>query len=252
MRSWVRPLGMVVMGAFGAGKRRLCLQALYPDAKAPMIQLLFVLLFTSLTAFSAFVAIKLPFLAWGMPKLLPGAESLYQWNGLVFGSHLVSAQILMVWFTGALLGPRRGGLAMALYLGIGLGGLPIFTNGGGFGYLSQPTFGYLATFLPAVIVVGLFARDQRFGRTWLGFFWGFALIYGFGLVYELIVRQQFFSISGWLHLGWVQVLQFLPGYLALLTLVAFVVASVRKLDAAYLGWKQRRLGDDQEPILPSA
>lgn len=217
-----------------------------------MIRLLFVLLFTSLTAFSAFVAIKLPFLAWGMPKLLPGAEALYQWRGLVFGSHMVSSQILMVWFTGALLGPRRGGLAMALYLALGLGGLPIFTNGGGFDYLGQPTFGYLAAFLPAVVVVGSLAKDQRFGRTWLGFFWGFAMIYGFGLVYELVVRGQIFSLGAWAHLAWVQVLQFLPGYVALLTLVAFVVASIRKLDAAYLGWKQNRLGEAQEPILPGA
>lgn len=215
-----------------------------------MSRLLFVLLFTSLTAFSAFVAIKVPFLSVGMPKTLPGAEALYQWKGLVFGSHVISAQLLMVWMTGALLGPRRGGLAMALYLAVGLGGLPIFTNGGGVGYLSQPTFGYLLTFVPAVIVVGLYAKDHRFGRTWTGMFIGLATIQLFGLLFELSVRGRFFSPAGWADLGWTQVLQFLPGQLALLTAAAFLVAGCRKLDAAYLAWSQEQRLKDEEPLLP--
>jgi biotin transport system substrate-specific component len=217
-----------------------------------MSRILFVLLFTSLTAFSAFVAIKVPFLAIGVPRTLPGAEALYQVKGLVFGSHVISAQLLMVWMTGALLGPRRGGLAMALYLAVGLGGLPIFTNGGGFGYFFQPTFGYLASFVPAVIVVGLYARDHRFGRTWMGMFIGLATIQLFGLFYELVVRGRFFSGSAWVDLGWVQVLQFLPGQLALLTAAAALVAGCRKLDAAYLAWTDEQKGKDQEPVLPTA
>lgn len=216
-----------------------------------MTRLLFVLLFTSLTAFSAFVAVKVPFMSFGMPKTLPGAESLYQWKGLVFGSHLVSGQMAMVWMTGALLGARRGGLAMALYLALGLGGLPIFTNGGGFGYLSQPTFGYLLAFFPAVVVVGLLARDEHFGKTWKGMFLGLVLIQGIGLFYELALRGMLLSPAAWWRVGWNQVLQLAPGYLALMTAVAFVVATARKLDAAYLAWKAERAAEKQEPVLPT-
>lgn len=217
-----------------------------------MTKLLFVLLFTSLTAFSAFVAIKVPFIAWGMPKNLPGAESLYQIKGLLFGSHVISAQLLMVWLSGALLGPRRGGFAMALYLALGLGGLPIFTNGGGFDYISQSTFGYLAAFLPAVVVTGLFACDNRFGHTWLGMFYGLMMVQGCGLLYELSVRGLFFQPISWWELGWGQVLQFLPGQLALMTVVAAVIAAARKLDAAYLAWRGHRREEEMEPLLPAA
>lgn len=217
-----------------------------------MTRLLFVLLFTSLTAFSAFVAIKVPFLAWGMPKSLPGAESLYAWKGLIFGSHVISAQLLLVWLSGALLGPRRGGLAMALYLALGLGGLPIFTNGGGFGYVTQPTFGYLAAFLPAVVMTGVHAHDQHFGRTWLGMFYGLMMIQVCGLLYELAVRGLFFQPLSWWELGFGQVLQFLPGQLALMTVVAAVIAGVRKLDAAYLAWSSQKRDEEQEPLLPAA
>jgi biotin transporter BioY len=217
-----------------------------------MTRLLFVLLFTSLTAFSAFVAIKVPFLAIGMPKTLPGAESLYQWHGLIFGSHIISAQLLMVWMSGALLGPRRGGLAMALYLALGLGGLPIFTNGGGFAYVAQPTFGYLLAFLPAVVVTGLHAHDQRFGHTWKGMFMGLVFIQFGGLVYELTVRGLLFQLPSWSELGWGQVLQFLPGQLALMTVVAAFISATRKVDAAYLAMAAEKREAEHEPLLPAA
>lgn len=217
-----------------------------------MTRLLFILLFASLTAFSAFVAIKVPFLTWGMPKSLPGAEAIAQWKGLVFGSHTISAQLLLVWLAGALLGARRGAVAMAIFLAVGLSGVPIFSNGGGWDYLGEPTFGYLLAFLPAVVIVGLLAQDPRFGRTWLGMGLGLLLVQSVGLVYELIVRGQFTSLGAWWQLGQVQVFQFLPGQVALMTCVAFVVAMARKADAAYLAWRAERLGDDEDPVLPEA
>lgn len=217
-----------------------------------MIRLLFVLLFTSLTAFSAFVALRIPFLSVGMPHSLPGAEALYQWHGLIFGSHVISAQLPLVWMTGALLGARRGGLSMALYLALGLGGLPIFANGGGLAYVTQPTFGYLAAFVPAVIVVGALARDQRFGRTWLGMLLGLAVIQSFGLAYELLVRHLLLSPLSWWAIAWEEVFQFVPGQLALLTALAFVIATVRKLDALYLAWSDDRAIAHHEPLLPEA
>lgn len=213
-----------------------------------MIRLLFVLLFTSLLACSAFVAVKVPFLQWGPPRHLPTAETLYHWKGLVFGSHVITAQLPAVWLTGALLGPRRGGLAVALYLALGLGGLPIFTNGGGFAYLGQPTFGYLAAFLPAVVVVGRMAEAPRFGRTWLGMAIALAMVQGVGLVYELLRGGLLLSPSAWGQYGATQVLQFLPGQLALLTAMAFVVSAARKASA----WWDARHEEEEvaEPLLP--
>ena len=44
---------------------------------------------------------------------------------------------------GLLLGARLGALSQALYVGLGLVGLPIFAAGGGFSYVFNPTFGFL-------------------------------------------------------------------------------------------------------------
>ncbi|MDB5098707.1 MAG: BioY protein [Cyanobacteria bacterium RYN_339] len=215
-----------------------------------VIRLLLVLFFTSLMASSAFVALKVPFLAPGVPRALPGAEALYQWHGWVFGSHVISAQLPVIWLTGALIGARRGGLAVALYVALGLGGLPIFTNGGGFAYVKQPTFGYLAAFLPAVLLVGINAGTPHFGRIWRGMALGLVAVQGFGLIYEVVLRGQLFSLDGWGVLTRNQVLQFLPGQLALLTATAFAVACWRKLEAAYENWSARRRADQDGPMLP--
>jgi len=215
-----------------------------------MIRLLFVLLFTSILACSAFVAVKVPFLMAGPPRHLPTAETLYHWKGLVFGSHVITAQLGAVWLTGALLGPRRGGLAVAFYLALGLGGLPIFTNGGGPTYVGQPTFGYLAAFFPAVIIVGRTADQPRFGRTWLGMAVALATIQVTGLVYELVVGGHWLEPFAWVEYGSTQVVQFLPGQLALLTTLAFLVALGRKVGAWWDDRMAERQGEALAPLLP--
>jgi biotin transport system substrate-specific component len=213
-----------------------------------MYRLLLVVFFTSLMAFSSFAAIKVPFLWWGKPTTLPGAEVLHEWNNLSFGSHVITAQIPAVWLAGVLLGPRLGCLSVVLYLALGLSGVPVFTNGGGFSYVHEPTFGYLIGFVPAVILVGITSRDHRFGPTWSGLIGALVLIQGIGFLYELAVRNQFFSLESWVQLGFSQVIQFLPGYLALLTVLAFFIGLAGQAHRAIAARTQARRG--QEPILP--
>ncbi|MHC4511649.1 MAG: biotin transporter BioY, partial [Planctomycetota bacterium] len=62
---------------------------------------------------------------------------------LPFGPVPVTGQTFAVLMIGALLGPRRGGLAVLAYLAQGLAGLPVFAFGGGFTEIAGPTGGYL-------------------------------------------------------------------------------------------------------------
>lgn len=67
----------------------------------------------------------------------------------------VSFQVFGVYFAGLLLGPRWGGFSMALYLLVGIAGVPVFANGGaGLAYLLGPTGGYLIGFMLAAILIG--------------------------------------------------------------------------------------------------
>ena len=49
-------------------------------------------------------------------------------------------------------------LSILLYIGIGLSGLPVFSGGGGIGYIFSPTFGYLAGFVVICICTAAFKK----------------------------------------------------------------------------------------------
>lgn len=67
----------------------------------------------------------------------------------------ITLQTLGVLLTGAVLGARRGFLAVMLYLVAGAAGLPVFANGSsGLGVFSGPTVGYLLGFPLAAALCG--------------------------------------------------------------------------------------------------
>lgn len=65
----------------------------------------------------------------------------------VAGPVPITLQTFGVLLSGAVLGARRGFLAVLLYLVVGAAGLPVFSGGAsGFGVFSGPTMGYLIGF----------------------------------------------------------------------------------------------------------
>ena len=100
-------------------------------------------LFAGLTAVGAFI--KIPFLF--VPFTL---------------------QTLFTALAGTFLSPRFAVLSQLSYLILGLAGLPVFVNGGGAGYILQPTFGYLAGLpLAAFFISTRIKRSQNQGYAFL-------------------------------------------------------------------------------------
>lgn len=69
----------------------------------------------------------------------------------------MTLQVFFVLLSGILLGPKGGVLSQALYLLMGLLGLPVFANGGGLQTILDPTFGFLVGFIFAAGTAGAFA-----------------------------------------------------------------------------------------------
>ncbi|SDO92461.1 biotin transport system substrate-specific component [Nakamurella panacisegetis] len=68
----------------------------------------------------------------------------------------ITLQTFGVLLTGAVLGARRGFLAVLLYLAVGAAGLPVFSGGrSGLSVFSGPTVGYLVAFPLAAALCGL-------------------------------------------------------------------------------------------------
>ena len=90
-------------------------------------------------------------------------------------------------------GPRLGTIAVGTYVLLGLVGLPIFTQGGGFWYVFQPSFGYLLGFCVGTFVTGWLAQrleqagKNTVGRYLLANLAGLAVVYAMGMVYYYII-----------------------------------------------------------------
>ena len=99
----------------------------------PTRELLLCAMFAALTAAGAFLRIPLP--------LAP-----------------ITLQFFFCAMAGLMLGAKWGALSQALYVLIGLCGVPVFTFGGGFGAVLSPTFGFLIGLVPAAFFIGLLSR----------------------------------------------------------------------------------------------
>lgn len=67
----------------------------------------------------------------------------------------ITLQTLFVLLAGFLTGSRMALFSVAIYLLLGFVGLPVFSGGGGIGYLLGPTGGFLVGLLPAAVIAGL-------------------------------------------------------------------------------------------------
>jgi biotin transport system substrate-specific component len=145
---------------------------------------------------------------------------------LPFGPVPVTGQTFAVLMIGALLGSRRGGLAVLAYLIEGAAGLPVFAFGGGAALFAGPTGGYLLGFLPAAYVTGLLAErgwDRRIGTTVLAMVIGNAVIYACGLFWLCCLMGTGTKV---LTVG---LYPFVPGDLLKIALAAIVLPSGWKL-----------------------
>lgn len=98
-------------------------------------------------------------------------------------------QFLFTMLAGLLLGPVNGALAVVVYIVLGLVGLPIFTQGGGPGYIFQPSFGYIIGFAVAAYVTGRIANEKSrpgYRRLLAADFIGLFIVYAFGMVYYYV------------------------------------------------------------------
>ncbi|QSX09581.1 biotin transporter BioY [Alkalibacter rhizosphaerae] len=107
-------------------------------------------------------------------------------------------QLLFTTLAGMVLGPVYGSLSVVLYVLLGLMGLPVFANGGGLGYIFQPTFGYLLAFIAGTALVGHLTKDPKkrsFPRLFLAGVAGLLLVYVGGYVYYYLLATHVLGLT---------------------------------------------------------
>ena len=152
-------------------------------------------------------------------------------------------QTFFVILAGNFLGSKFGLISQVVYLSIGLIGLPIFANGGGPGYIFQPTFGYLLACPIAAYIAGFAGqitldkfRDQNILTTKVFYkllfinFVSTLAIFLIGVIYlyinvNILLGKQFSFNKAF----WSGFIVFLPGDVVKVILASYIFIKLQKI-----------------------
>ena len=103
-------------------------------------------------------------------------------------------QMQFTCLSGLLLGKKHGASAVGVYILAGLAGAPVFTGGGGIGYILRPTFGFIIGFLAGTYIAGVIgARKTTFSNFLAAGFAHFFIVYAIGLVYYFFISNYYLA-----------------------------------------------------------
>lgn len=140
----------------------------------------------------------------------------------------ITAQSLGVMLCGTILGAKRGGLAVLLFVALVALGLPLLAGGrGGLGVFASPTVGFILGFPVAAFTAG-FVMEQTRGLP-VGWAAGIAaaiggifVLYAFGILGFMMVLNKSFA-EAFVILGW-----YIPGDVIKVILAGFITAALVK------------------------
>ncbi len=107
-------------------------------------------------------------------------------------------QVLFVNLAALMLGAKLGAFSVLIYIILGLLGLPVFANGGGFNYILNPTFGYIIGFLFGCFLAGFIAEKDKnlsYKLMLIASFVNLTVIYFFGLLYYFFINKFVLKIN---------------------------------------------------------
>lgn len=106
----------------------------------------------------------------------------------------ITLQTFFVLLTSLVLPVKASSLATCTYMVLGLVGLPIFSGGGGIGYVLLPNFGFIIGFVVTSVIMSLLAERLKKCTFWQYFvisLLGVALIYIIGIFYFALITNVY-------------------------------------------------------------
>lgn len=110
----------------------------------------------------------------------------------------ITLQLMFITLSGVILGPKWGALSQIIYVGLGLMGLPIFTSGGGLGYVFNPSFGFLLGFILVPIITGTLTNrgeTSGYGKIFFASAIGTLACYMIGVPYMYMILNNVMHVE---------------------------------------------------------
>lgn len=102
------------------------------------------------------------------------------------GAIPITLQTFAVFICSLILG-WKASIVFFVYAILGLVGLPVFSSGGGFAYVYSPTFGFIISFIPASIIIGLGSKSDKKYLKYITSLCGLLLINIIGVAYMYFI-----------------------------------------------------------------
>lgn len=106
----------------------------------------------------------------------------------------MTLQTFFVLLTGLLLPLKASTLATVSYMALGLVGLPIFSGGGGLGYILMPNFGFIIGFVISSVIISVVTQKLKNRQLWQYIvisLLGVVAIYIIGILYFALITKVY-------------------------------------------------------------
>ncbi len=104
----------------------------------------------------------------------------------------ITLQTFFVLLTGLMLPVKASVLATITYMALGLIGLPVFSGGGGLGYILMPNFGFVIGFIVATVIMSVISQNTKkttfFTNLCISLL-GITIIYIIGILYFAFITN---------------------------------------------------------------
>lgn len=106
----------------------------------------------------------------------------------------ITLQTFFVLLTALVLPLKTSTLAICVYILLGLIGLPVFSGGGGLGYVLMPNFGFIIGFFIATVTIGVLVQKLKNRKLWhyiIISLLGITVIYISGVLYFAFITNVY-------------------------------------------------------------
>lgn len=145
----------------------------------------------------------------------------------------ITLQTFFVLLTGLVLPVKASALATVTYMALGLIGLPIFSGGGGLGYVLMPNFGFVIGFALASVIMSVITEKPKKRTFWQYFaisLLGVLIIYIIGILYFAFITNVY-NKSDYSAIWFIQTvfLPFLPKEILSVFLASLVAYKIKPI-----------------------